>query len=198
MEPDERIGRLRRALAERSRRSVDREAFHAEAAVALVVRPREELELLLIRRATRDGDPWSGHVAFPGGRRSARDADLVVTALREAEEETGIAVGAVGELLGPLDEVEPGSRRLPPLVIAPHVVAVPASIEPVPSLAEVEHLRWAPLPALRERSAASTIRIGTGDAAREFPALSFEYYTIWGLTYRILQQFLEVAESAGL
>jgi 8-oxo-dGTP pyrophosphatase MutT (NUDIX family) len=198
MQEDERIGRLREALARHSPQSVNREAFHAEAAVALVVRARADLELLLIRRALRDGDPWSGHIAFPGGRRAAGDADLAGTALREAEEETGIEVRAVGRLLGSLDEVEPGSRRLPPLVISPFVVVVPPKVEPVPHLAEVEHIRWAPLAALRERRASSFVRIPTGDVTVRFPALAFEDYMIWGLTYRILRQFLGVVEAAGL
>jgi 8-oxo-dGTP pyrophosphatase MutT (NUDIX family) len=198
MPEDERIERLRDALARHPHRGVGREAFHAEAAVAIVVRAREDLELLLIRRALRDGDPWSGHIAFPGGRRAADDTDLAGTALREAEEETGIEVRAVGRLLGTLDEVEPGSRRLPPLIISPFVVAVPPYIEPVPQVAEVEHARWAPLGALRDPQAASSIRIPTGDMTVRFPALAFEDYTIWGLTYRILRQFLGVVEMAGL
>jgi 8-oxo-dGTP pyrophosphatase MutT (NUDIX family) len=198
MHEDERIGRLRAALAGHPLRSVDREAFHAEAAVALVIRAREDLELLLIRRAHREGDPWSGHIAFPGGRRARDDADLAGTALREALEETGIDVRAVGRLLGSLDEVEPGSRRLPPLIVSPFVVAVPPTVEPVPQLAEVEHIRWAPLAALRDPHAASSIRIPTGGMTVRFPALAFEDYTIWGLTYRILRQFLAIADEAGL
>jgi 8-oxo-dGTP pyrophosphatase MutT (NUDIX family) len=198
MPGDERIVRLRAALAARPAREVSREAYHGEAAVALVIRPRAELELLLIRRAVRAGDPWSGHVAFPGGRRDARDADLAGTALREAEEETGIAIRHVGDLLGTLDEVEPGSHRLPRLIITPHVVAVPPEVEPTPFLAEVEHLRWAPLPALRDGGAATSVHVALADSTVKYPALNYEDYTVWGLTYRILQQFLSVIEEAAL
>ena len=45
----------------------------------MIVRAAAELELLFIRRSEREGDPWSGHVAFPGGRRSADDPDLPAT-----------------------------------------------------------------------------------------------------------------------
>lgn len=198
MHIDDPFDRLRTALSEFQNRSVDRESRHAEAAVALVVRHRGELELLLIRRAERAGDPWSGHIAFPGGRRASGDTDLAGTALREAQEETGIDFREVGVLLGTLDEVEPGSRRLPALVVSPHVVAVPPTIEPVPDRAEVEHARWARLSALREESAATWIRIPADGLVKRFPAIAYEDYTIWGLTYRILQQFLEVAGAAGL
>lgn len=198
MRIDDRIDRLRKTLAALPNHSVDRESHHAEAAVALVLRARTELELLLVRRAERTGDPWSGHIAFPGGRRAADDADLVATALREAQEETGIDFHRLGELLGTLDEVEPGSRRLPSLVISPHVVAVPPSVEPVPDLAEVEHARWVPLSALRDERSTSWIRIPADGVVKRFPAIEYEDYTIWGLTYRILRQFLEVTEAAGL
>ncbi|MGH7339454.1 MAG: NUDIX domain-containing protein, partial [Candidatus Rokuibacteriota bacterium] len=71
---------------------MERDPDHREAAVALLVRPRADLEILLIKRAEHPRDPWSGHMALPGGRRSTTDADLVATAFRETEEETGVPV----------------------------------------------------------------------------------------------------------
>ncbi|HEU4700285.1 MAG TPA: NUDIX domain-containing protein, partial [Gemmatimonadales bacterium] len=59
------------------------------AAVALVVTPAPD-SMLLIRRAERAGDPWSGHMALPGGRHSRGDADLAATAMRETAEEVGV------------------------------------------------------------------------------------------------------------
>ena len=45
------------------------------AAVAIMVREGSDAtEMLMIRRATREGDPWSGHMGFPGGRRDPEDA----------------------------------------------------------------------------------------------------------------------------
>ena len=60
-------------------------------------------EILFIKRATRVGDKWNGHVALPGGKRDPEDDDDAVTAMREALEEVGIDLSynnaiAVGNL----------------------------------------------------------------------------------------------------
>src|SRR5258706_13265424 len=98
------LGRVRSALVapandlEQARR----------AAVALVLSPSladaPALSLLLVRRAERDGDPWSGHMALPGGHAHPSDVDLLHTARRETLEEVGIDL-TDAELLGRLDEV---------------------------------------------------------------------------------------------
>ncbi|HEX6558223.1 MAG TPA: CoA pyrophosphatase [Longimicrobiales bacterium] len=168
-----------------------------EAAVALILRPRDELELLLIKRAVHERDPWSGHVALPGGRRDALDADLVDTAVRESHEEVGITISRDTDLIGALDEVAPRTPRLPPILIAPFVFAAPATASARIDAREVEAALWVPLSALRDENAVSEILIELeGDAdSRRFPALKYGEYVIWGLTHRILEQFLEIAEG---
>jgi len=195
---DLRLKRLRSTLEARERHTMSRERVHVETAVAVVLRASDELEILLIRRTEREGDPWSGHVAFPGGRRSPGDIDLTATALRETEEETGIGVARIGRVLGPLDEVEPGTRRLPPVIIAPWVIAVPGETVAIPNPAEVLDAEWVSLSALRRREAVSELRLSRNDIEMTFPALVHRDYVIWGLTHRILGQFLNLAEEAGL
>ena len=195
---DLRLKRLSAALAARERRIVERATLHVETAVAVVLRAADDLEVLLIRRTEREGDPWSGHVAFPGGRRSPGDIDLTATALRETEEETGIGIAHAGRVLGSLDEVEPGTHRLPPVIIAPFVIAVPHETIVVPNPAEVVDAEWVSLSALRRREAASELRLRRNDVDMTFPAIVHRDYVIWGLTHRILGQFLSVAAEAGL
>lgn len=195
---DARLTLLRGALGGRKRARVERSPELREAAVALMLRPGDELEILLIQRAERETDPWSGHMALPGGRRSADDADLVATAFRETEEETGVPLHRVGVVLGALDEVAPLTPRLPPIVIAPVVVAVPGATRATPDRVEVEAAIWVPLSALREEGAVSEILIELQDGNRAFPSLRYREYVIWGLTHRILTQFLEVAAEAGV
>ena len=68
--------------------------------VALVLGRQEdnrEYRLLYIKRARRSGDPWSGHVSFPGGRGEPGDANVFATAGRELLEETGL--GAIDSIV---------------------------------------------------------------------------------------------------
>jgi 8-oxo-dGTP pyrophosphatase MutT (NUDIX family) len=195
---DSRLDRLADALAQHDSLRQPRAEAAAEAAVTLVVRPGPELDLLFIRRALHDADPWSGHIALPGGRRDVRDADLLETALRETAEETGLHLHPSGSLLGSLDEIVPGTTRLPPIIIAPFVVAAPADATAFPASIEVADTVWVPLASLRDESAASELLIELSDEQLRFPSLNYQGHVIWGLTHRILLQFLQIAERAGL
>jgi 8-oxo-dGTP pyrophosphatase MutT (NUDIX family) len=163
-----------------------------------VLRPHEELELLLIKRAERESDPWSGHIALPGGRRDPADTDLIATAFRETAEETGVAAHRGGRLLGGLDEVHPRNPRLPSIVVAPFVIGVPAGTTAHPDPREVDAALWVPLSALRDPGAVSEILIELEDGRRAYPSLRYRDYVIWGLTHRIVTQFLEVVGESGL
>lgn len=195
---DARLALLRRALEQRPAARQPRGTGVSEAAVALVLRPREELELLLIKRAEHERDPWSGHMALPGGRRDFADEDLLATAFRETHEETGVPLVRTGALLGALDELHPRNPRLPRIVIAPFVVGVPAETAAAPDAREVDAALWIPLSALRDPEAVSEILIELEDGRRAYPSLRYREYVIWGLTHRILTQFLGVAERCGV
>ncbi len=196
-ELDPRIARRAQILRQRPSLAAARDDGPREAAVALLLRPREELELLLIKRAEHPGDPWSGHMALPGGRREPLDADLLATAMRETREEIGIDTTA-GDRLGALDEVHPRSVRLPSIVITPFVLAVPPHAAARPDPGEVEAALWVPLSALADERAADELILELEGTRRTFPAYRYGEYVIWGLTHRILQQFLEVAREAGV
>jgi 8-oxo-dGTP pyrophosphatase MutT (NUDIX family) len=195
---DPRLQRVLSVLQRRTHRRLPRQPGHRDAAVALVLRPREELELLLIRRAEHETDPWSGHMALPGGRRDPADPDLFATACRETLEETALPLAEVGLLLGPLDEIAPGTPLLPPIVIAPWLTAVPADTDARAASIEVAAALWVPLAALRDETAASELLIHLTDGERSFPALTYQGHVIWGLTHRIVQQLLDIADQAGV
>jgi 8-oxo-dGTP pyrophosphatase MutT (NUDIX family) len=114
------------------------------AAVAMILhQSADDLEALFIKRAARAGDPWSGQIAFPGGRFEPTDADLLATAVRETREETGIDLRAA-EQLGVLDDLNPRTPTLPPIVVRPFVFGVAA--RPTLSLSpdEVQRAFWLP------------------------------------------------------
>jgi 8-oxo-dGTP pyrophosphatase MutT (NUDIX family) len=148
-------------------------------------------ELLMIKRAEAERDPWSGHVACPGGRMEPGDRDLEQTAVRETWEETGVDVWRDGLVLGTLDDLWPRTPRLPPIVIRPFVAVVRPDVSIVPSV-EVADAFWVPLAALKERArwAVRPVQVRGGG---EWQVETFRHgdYTVWGLTERVLRQFLD-------
>lgn len=161
------------------------------AAVALVLRPGPEgTELLLIRRAEREGDPWSGHMALPGGREQAEDASPVHTAARETREEVGIDVQAAGRLLGPVEPVWPMSSRAPRILVRAFVFWVDGPATAVPN-EEVDEVVWVPVEELRAPGSVTEHLLEIeGHGPMRFPAFGTRGYVIWGLTHRILTTFL--------
>ena len=166
------------------------------AAVALVVvEGADGAEVLLIRRAVRAGDPWSGQVALPGGRREPTDRDLLATAIRETREETGIDLRR-GEPLAVLDDLAPVTAVLPPVVVRPFVFALSRRPALRPN-DEVQHGFWVPLDRLAEPGVRREVTLTVRGAERTLPAYVVGDEVIWGMTERILTPFLErVARSA--
>src|SRR5689334_10241192 len=93
----------------------------SRAAVAMVLAPEEDdLRVLMIKRAEHPHDPWSGHMALPGGRHDLGDGDLAETAIRETAEEVGIDLAAHGQLINRLDDLQATARgRNLDMVISP-------------------------------------------------------------------------------
>lgn len=155
------------------------------AAVALVLAPTpdDEPALLLIKRAEHPGDPWSGQMALPGGRHDSDDSDLLATAIRETEEETGIELRAE-QVLGELDDLSPVSPHLPPLVVRPFVFALTGQPDVRLSSEATLHL-WVPLATLAQTKTEETVVVAGG---RELTVPGFRIgpHFVWGMTERII------------
>ncbi len=189
--------RVARALA---RHRATRQGAGPRAAVALVLRDASPdgggLELLFIRRAEDERDPWSGHVGFPGGRAEPGDESLEATAVRETWEETGLDLRRDAERFGGLDEVRALARGRPvDLVIAPFVFRLLRRLEGAASH-EVVSLHWLPLPALLDPAWRSTLEYRHEQGTVVLPCIRLAGLVIWGLTYRMFEGFEHALHAA--
>jgi 8-oxo-dGTP pyrophosphatase MutT (NUDIX family) len=183
----------------------------ARAAVAIVLRARPEaggqrpeepgaipdsrfpspaLEVLLIQRAEREGDPWSGQIALPGGRRHAEDATLQDTAIRETREETGIDLAAHGLVLGTLDELRPRTPVLPPIIVTPFVAVAPAdlSLEISDELADAF---WTPWSTFADPARVDESTVNVRGSSWKVASYLVGQRVVWGMTERMLRQLAE-------
>jgi 8-oxo-dGTP pyrophosphatase MutT (NUDIX family) len=168
----------------------------AWAAVALVVRGVTliDAELLFIRRAARAGDPWSGHIAFPGGRRESADASLQITAERETREELSLDLHTSGTWLGVLSDMSPRSPALPSIAVRPYVYHLHHDVTLIPNH-EVASAFWVPVSALQDPANASEFSFERHGDVLRFPAYNWHRDVIWGMTERITAQLLQLAEA---
>jgi 8-oxo-dGTP pyrophosphatase MutT (NUDIX family) len=132
-------------------------------------------------------------MALPGGRHDPTDPSLLHTAVRETHEETGVLLETLGHHLGRLSRLDPSTRRLPAVSVTPFVFGVgPETVAHVASH-EVDEVFWVPLSTLRSPTAAGTHRHHHGEFVRLFPSFNVMGQVVWGLTYRVLEEFLELA-----
>ncbi len=183
---------IRRALADHSPLS-DARPGQKRAAVAAVLRgPEEEPEVLLIRRATRTGDRWSGHMAFPGGRVEPTDETLEHTARRETVEEVGLDLGRHAELLGRLDDVPAMAKGRPAgITIAPFVYFL-RRVPPVVTNEEVSEVLWGTLGAMARGELDTTRPYEHSGKTLHLPAFDVEGRIVWGLTHQMLGELFRL------
>ena len=167
----------------------------ARSAVAILLRyHRAAPEILLMKRAERSGDRWSGQVSLPGGRESPGDADLHATAVRETHEEVGLDLHAMAWPIGHLDTIQARARDgMQPLTITPFVF-VQTEEAPVVLNHEATAAFWLPVDrVLAGELAALYDYHHAGPEVLKLPCWHYDGQVIWGLTYRILNDFLTIA-----
>ena len=181
---------LSRALA--SHEPLEAEADgRTRAAVVLLLCPTTDahVDLLIIERSRHESDPWSGHLAFPGGKVEPGDPNLRAAVARETREEIGIDLSAVATCIGQLDDE---SASIMPLIVSAFVYHVP-TFPPVVLGDEVERSFWFPLHDLGD-PARQTWHLH-GEGRSRYAAIDLrlpETPLLWGVTYRFVVQLLEI------
>ncbi len=175
-------------LEARDTKAFDDDAHAAVAAIFRAPTDHEEAQVLLIRRAEREGDPWSGHMAFPGGKRDATDPSLFVTALRETQEELGLDLEHHARLVTRMPSVPALTRsKTGGMLVTPFIFALdkPEHEEFVLS-PEVAEAYWVPIGPMARGEIATTFPYRHEGALLQLPAFLVQERIVWGLTHRML------------
>ncbi len=165
-------------------------------AVAMILQVRNgELHILMIKRADREGDPWSGHMAFPGGRMDKTDAHGYAVAVRETAEEVGLILGAQDECIGRLSELHARPQRGTfGMAVSPFVFRLDRDVTLTPNH-EVAEVVWVPLEFLSDAQNREEM-IWTYKGVRlPVPCYRYEGRCIWGLSLMMLDELLDLAEG---
>lgn len=180
-------------------------------AVAIISRhgPKGE-EILFIKRAARSGDPWSGHIAFPGGKKQTSDTSTQHTAIRETHEEINLDLAANSHYLGrSLDLITRRHNVVKPMIVTPYRFKLTSTnhfeaSNIIPNN-EVAEALWVPLAFLKDKNNQSTMRWSPfitskkhpsyqtwlrSSATLQLPCYYFQGHCIWGLTYRMIIDIL--------
>ena len=175
-------------------------------AVAIITRQgKHGDEILFIERATREGDPWSGHIAFPGGKWQTNDTSICATATRETEEEIGLDLTKQADFIGRSpDLVTRRHNVLKPMIITPYRFQLTDPDSVITPNHEVASTLWVPVDFLRNKNNQSTLRWEpfprlTSSLSLELSCFYYQKqgnkYQIWGLTYRMLMDHLNASAS---
>jgi 8-oxo-dGTP pyrophosphatase MutT (NUDIX family) len=172
----------------------------AHVAVIIYCNSLSQLSLITIKRAQHPLDPWSGHIALPGGM-AYRNEDPLQTVLREVQEEVNLYLNP-STFLGSLDCFETISQKAgQSLLVRPEVFFVTeeldiSTLRPQPS--EVEQILYPSFKDLLRPDCATIYKYKKENVVLKLPARHLEVGLMWGLTYRIMTQFFECFQGLPL
>ncbi|WP_279254179.1 NUDIX hydrolase [Candidatus Seongchinamella marina] len=165
-------------------------------AVAMVLQVRQgELNILMIKRAEREGDPWSGHMAFPGGRMDKTDANGYSVAVRETEEEVGLTLGPQDRCLGRLSDLNARPRKHTlGMAVSPFIFHLEREVEFTPNY-EVAEVVWVPLEFLLDSGNREKMTWDYKGVKIPLPCYQYEQRCIWGLSLMMLDELMDLVEG---
>ncbi|UVJ45046.1 CoA pyrophosphatase [Pseudomonas sp. LS1212] len=186
------LDELLRRVSSHTPRTLETDLRFPEAAVLLPITRSEDPELVLTLRA-KGLSTHGGEVAFPGGRRDPEDPDLIYTALREAEEEIGLAPGLV-EIVGPLSPL----ISLHGLKVTPFVGLIPDFVQYRANDAEIAAVFTVPLEFFRQDPREHTHRIDYQGRSWYVPSYRYGDYKIWGLSAIMIVELVNLLYDADI
>jgi 8-oxo-dGTP pyrophosphatase MutT (NUDIX family) len=165
-------------------------------AVAMILQLHEgQLHILMIKRAEREGDPWSGHMAFPGGRMDPGDANGFAVAIRETEEEIGLTLESEDLCIGRLSEINARPQRGAfGMAVSPFVFRLDRDVSFAPNY-EVAEVVWVPLEFLLDPDNREQMSWKYKGRKLPLPCYMFEGRRIWGLSLMMLDELMDLIEG---
>ncbi|MBK5274920.1 MAG: CoA pyrophosphatase [Desulfuromonadales bacterium] len=154
-----------------------------------------DLEILFIERATHSLDPWSGHLAFPGGKVEAGE-QARQAAERETREEVGLDLDRE-RYLGRMSDIV--GANLPVRVSCFAYGISTQGVEPIVN-DEVHDVFWVRLSEICNTERHRTATVGFSGRSLEVPAIILpqpDKPVLWGITYRLVMQFLNILYPDG-
>ena len=187
------VDHIRDALSRHTPKRIDRDGL-AHAAVLVPIYLKDGVPHVIFQVRTELVEHHKGQISFPGGAEDPGDVDLLMTALRETEEEIGLAQEDV-EVWGQLDDIITISN----FIVSSYVgrITKPAPYPFAPSGFEVAELLEVPLPHLHHPSTRNETPVPWREQVVPPPSYGFGPHVIWGATARVLRQFLELAQASG-
>lgn len=167
------------------------------AAIAIIIREQNnQYEMLLIERSQRDGDPWSGQMAFPGGKIDAIDVDARAAAERETDEEVSVQL-QTSDYLGRLDDLlGPKVKSVNTVLLSNFVYFINQDIQPKANY-EVANIVWVPFNYFTDKKRISMV-VHPRDRAIKLPGVRIDKQeaksprVVWGLTFRVITSMFAV------
>ncbi|PIP95538.1 MAG: hypothetical protein COW00_11540 [Bdellovibrio sp. CG12_big_fil_rev_8_21_14_0_65_39_13] len=176
--------------------------YKKQASVSIIISQQDsEFKILFIKRVTHPLDPWSGHMAFPGGHLDIGSENSLEAAMREAREEVGLNLCQFGEYLGSLDDFQVHFKGVPQsFIIYPHVFFLnPEAVnQVVPDESEVASYFWINLDHFNQSQNMKPYHYQIGNQVVELPSFEFQEEFIWGITYMIMMDLFQKLEGLKL
>jgi len=191
--PRNTVEELERIIRTREVVKIKRDHKLVQAAVMIILKEGDRgYSILFIKRTENESDVFSGHMAFPGGKMQTPDKDTLDTAIRETVEETGIDLRKSGRIIGELDDFHPNNPRANHYVVTPFLSLLKEDVELTLDHGEVADAVWIPIHHLNDpRNQEIRILKRTGGVSED-SVFYYDDYVIWGMTGRILYQFLSL------